>query len=419
MVSKLSTRLIPLLLIASLGLGGCSTLPAWTNPKTWFVNKEEVERKRLAPIEAKFEIEKLWSKDIGKGVKGYFSRLKPAYAYDTLYVADRHGKVVAFEPESGKRKWQRDFSEYKSEGFFSFITRLWQSSESAKIGGGIGVAYEKVFFGTENGDVYALDAQTGDTVWHQNVKGEVLAEPAIDAGLVAFNTGAGKLFALDAETGEQRWIYESEVPPLSLRGVSAPVADSGGVITGTATGRLAVVIADSGQVAWEQTIGKPTGATELQRIIDIDGKPLVLAGIAYVISYDGTLAAVELRSGRVVWSREYKSSRRISIDGNSLFVVDSKSTVYALDRRNGIELWSQSGLNGRALTAAQPVSDYLVLGDRYGIMHWIRQDDGEIVARAKVGGNDKDESIYVTPVVNGNTVYTQTRDGKVVALLTP
>lgn len=419
MESNLSTRLILLLFIASLGLSGCSSLPTWTNPGTWFVNKEKLERKRLEPIAEEFQPEKLWSKDIGKGIKDYYSKLKPAYAYETLYVADRHGKVVAFNPKDGKRVWQRNFSEYEKKGFFFFISRLWQKRISAKIGGGLGVAYEKVFFGTENGDVYALDAKTGETIWHKTVKGEVLAEPAIDEGIVAFNTGAGTLFALDAETGEQRWTYESEVPPLSLRGVSAPVAASGGIITGTASGRLAVVIADSGQIAWEQPIGKPTGATELERIIDIDGKPLVLGGIGYVISYDGTLAAVELRSGRIVWSREYKSSRRISIEGNSLFLVDANSNVFALDRRNGIELWSQSGLNNREVTAAQPVSDYLVLGDRYGIMHWLNQSDGEMVARVKVGGNDEDESIYVTPTVDGNTVYTQTRDGKVVALLTP
>jgi outer membrane protein assembly factor BamB len=421
MESNLSTRLIVLLLITSLGLSGCSSLPSWANPGTWFINKEKLERKRLDPINEEFEVEKLWSKDIGKGVKGYFSKLRPAYAYDTLYVAERHGKVVAFNPENGKRLWVRNFAKFEKKGFFSFsfITRLWQSGESAKIGGGLGVAYEKVFFGTENGDVYALDAKTGKTIWHERVKGEVLAEPAIDAGIVAFNTGAGTLFALDAETGEERWTFESEVPPLSLRGVSAPVAESGGIITGTATGRLVVIIAETGQIAWEQVVGKPTGGTELQRIIDIDGKPLVLAGIAYVISYDGTLAAVELRSGRIVWSREYKSSRRISIDGNNLFVVDADSNIYALDRRNGTELWSLGELNDREVTAAQPVSDFIVVGDRYGIMHWIDQSDGAIVARAKVGGNDKDESIFVTPVVEGNTVYTQTRRGKVVALLTP
>ena len=418
-MTNLNTRLLSLFLIASLSLTGCSSLPNWANPGTWFVNKEKLERKRLDPIVEEFEPEKLWSRDIGKGVKGHFSRLKPAYGYDLLYAADRHGKVVAFNPENGKRVWQRNFAVFKKKGFFSFITRLWRSGESAKIGGGIGVAYEKVFFGTENGDVYALDAKTGDTVWHQTIKGEVLAEPAIDAGIVAFNTGSGTLFALDAESGEERWTFESEVPPLSLRGVSAPVADSGGIISGTATGRLAVVIAESGQVAWEQPIGKPTGGTELQRIIDIDGKPLVLAGIAYVISYDGTLAAVELRSGRVIWTREYKSSKRISIAGNSLFVVGSDSTVYALDRRNGIELWSQRGLVERELTAAQPVSDYVVVGDRYGIMHWLRQSDGEMVARIDVGGNDEDKSVYVTPIAEGNTIYAQTRKGKVVALQTP
>jgi outer membrane protein assembly factor BamB len=201
--------------------------------------------------------------------------------------------------------------------------------------------------------------------------------------------------------------------------VSAPVSESGGIITGTATGRLAVIIAETGQIAWEQPIGKPTGSTELDRIIDIDGKPLVLGGIAYAISYDGTLAAVDIRTGRIVWTREYKSSRRISIDGNSLFVVDADSNVFALDRRNGIELWSQSGLNDREVTAAQPVSDYIVLGDRYGLLHWLRQSDGEMVARIEVGKNNDDQSIYVAPTVDGNTVYTQTRNGKVVALLTP
>src|SRR5690606_21207581 len=162
---------------------------------------------------------------------------------------------------------------------------------------------------------------------------------------------------------------------------STPTMAGGGVLVGTAMGKLSVVLAETGQVAWEQVIASPTGSTELDRIADIDVQPLVLGGIAYVVSFDGTLAAVELRSGRIIWKREYKSYRNLVIEGNSLYVVDNDSVVYALDRRNGVELWSQSGLRSRMLTGVAPVSSYLAVGDKYGFVHWLNQSDGEIIAR--------------------------------------
>jgi outer membrane protein assembly factor BamB len=281
------------------------------------------------------------------------------------------------------------------------------------------VAYETVFFGTENGEVIALDANTGDQKWIKIVKGEVLAAPAVDAGVVVVNTGSGFVFALDASNGEELWSQESDVPPLSLRGISAPTAANGGAIIGTATGKLVVNVIESGQSAWEQVISAATGITELERIVDIDSQPLVSNGIIYVISYDGTLAAVEMRTGRVVWKREYKSYRRLSISGSNLYVVDNNSYVYALDIRNGVELWSQGALKKRLLTAVTPVGDYVVAGDMYGYLHWFDKADGKIVSRMEVGGDDDDESIYAAPIVEGNVLYTQTRDGQLVAIETP
>ncbi|MFC7002214.1 PQQ-binding-like beta-propeller repeat protein [Pseudobowmanella zhangzhouensis] len=241
----------------------------------------------------------------------------------------------------------------------------------------------------------------------------------MDGGLVVVNTTSGHTLALDADSGEQKWDFESEVPPLSLRGVSSPVMASGGVLTGTANGKLAVVVAENGVLAWEQAVASPTGATELDRIADIDTKPLIIGGSVYVVSYDGTLAALDLRSGRIMWKREYASFQSLSYAGNNLFVVDTSSVVYALDRRNGIELWSQSGLRERGLTAAQTVADYVVVGDKWGFVHWLNQTDGKIVARLSLGGDDEDEGIYTAPVVDGNVFYTQTRDGQVYAVETP
>lgn len=396
----------------SIALSGCSTV------SDWFADDDEIAIRRLEPIQALFTPTEIWSQDLGNGVSHYYSRLEPALAYGKIYAANRQGLVAAYEQTTGKEVWEHNFAIYPQDDWFPWLTHLLSDGEAAKISGGVTIAYETVFLGTENGEVLALDANTGDIKWQVTVKGEVIAAPAVEEGIVVLNTGSGKVFALDASTGEQVWVYESDVPPLSLRGVSSPAAVSGGAIFGTATGKLIVNILATGQTAWEQVISSASGVTELERIVDIDSQPLVEGGIVYVITYDGALAAVEMRSGRIIWKREYKSYRRLTASGTNLFVVDANSNVYALDSRNGVELWSQGTLKQRLLTSAVPVGDYLVAGDKFGFLHWFNQSDGKIVARLDVGGDDEDESIYSAPVVEGTMVYTQTRDGKLVAVKT-
>lgn len=406
-------------LVATLSLSACSVIPDWMNPGTWFEDEEEVAIKTLKPIEARFSPQRLWDAEVGNGVEYYFSRLSPAFGYDKVFAASRQGLIVAFNEKTGKKVWSLDLAEYRDEGMLSGVSRIWSDGISAKVSGGLAVSYSTVFLGTENGVVIAIDADSGNVKWQTKVKGEVLAQPAVDEGLVVVNTGSGNLYALDAETGEQRWMYESEVPALTLRGIANPTISNGGAIVGTASGKVAVNILDSGQTLWEQTVAAPTGATELERLVDIDSQTIVFGGVIYVVSYNGTLAAMDLRSGRVIWKREYRSYRRMSMAGNTLFVVDDKSQVYALDRRNGVELWAQVSMRGRDLTGAAPMGNYVVIGDKFGHLHWLAQDSGEIVARHQVGDDDEDEGIYVAPVVDGNVLYSVTRDGQIVAVQIP
>lgn len=405
-------RTISIALAASIALSGCATV------SDWFADEEELEIRRLKPIDAQFTPTVKWDRDIGDGVDHYFSRLRPVYAYDRIYTADRHGNVVALVPDTGEVVWERDFAIFNGEGMWDSISRLWRSGQSARIGG-ISVADKHVFIGTENGEVIALDADTGETTWEASIPGEVLAAPSADEGILVVNTGAGVLFGFDTRTGEQKWRQEGDTPPLTLRGISGPVASNGGALVGTATGKLQVNLLQTGVLAWETVIATPAGATELERIVDIDTTPVVYGGTIYTISYNGTLAAVELRSGRVIWKREYASYRNLTIEGNKIFVVDNNSNVYALDRRNGVELWSQNKLKSRSLTAAAPIDEYIVVGDNWGFLHWIDQESGEIVSRLDVGGDDEDDAIYAEPLNADGTIIAVTRNGVVAAITTP
>jgi outer membrane protein assembly factor BamB len=388
-------------------LSGCTTV------SNWFADDEEIKIRTLPELEMAFETQILWDTDVGDGIDDYFSRLSPAVGYDKIFAADREGLIVALSPETGKILWELDISTRSTRSSITNMYGLLAGRVSAKISGGITLAYERLFIGTENGEVLAINQQDGSIHWRTSVSSEVLAAPATDSGVVIVNTVAGTLIGLDAETGEIKWQNESDVPPLTLRGVSAPAAANGGAIVGLATGRLMVSIIDTGLTAWEQVIAKPSGATELERIVDVDSKPLVFGGTIFTISYGGALSAVELRTGKVIWSREYSSYRNVSIFGNRLFVTDNNSNMYAIDRRNGVELWSSGELRGRNLTEATPIGEYIVVGDKFGFLHWFTQDEGKYVSRIEVGGDDEDEGIYAAPVYQDSLLVVQTRDGTI------
>ncbi|AWB68214.1 outer membrane protein assembly factor BamB [Saccharobesus litoralis] len=352
----------------------------------------------------------LWLSTDADGTDEFYSVLRPVVGYDKVFIASRSGDIYAYEKFSGDWVWASDIRKQQNS---IWVTLGFDDEEIAKVAGGIVASYKKVFFGTENGEVIALDEATGKVVWRSKVKGEVLAKPAVDKGLVFVQTGSGLVYALDAETGEEKWMTESEVPVLTIRGTASPVYANGGVIVGGANGKVSVYLAETGQLAWEQAVAKPAGSTELERVVDVDATPIVLGSLIYSVSYGGKLTAMEMRNGRVVWDRDYSGFVDMVASGNELFVVDNQSNIYALDRRNGVEKWSSSELLNREITAPVIHEGKLAVGDFEGFIHWFNAETGKIEAQylADIDG------LNSSPYIERERLYVQGKSGKLSALV--
>ncbi|MGS0681793.1 outer membrane protein assembly factor BamB [Shewanella sp. 125m-7] len=374
-------------------------------------SSSDVEEEPITPlseIEASVFPEVSWSANVGNGVGDYYSRLRPAARYDKLFVADRYGKVEAFDEVTGERVWQNDFSS-------AFRDNALAKNKGARLAGGVTAARDKIFVGGESGLLAAFDAATGEAVWHVIAGGELLSAPTVGEDVVVVNTGAGTLEAFDVEDGTQQWVYENQLPTLTLRGTGSASYDAGGFFVGTADGKIAVVIKNNGQAAWEQAIYTPTGGNEFSRMADIDMKPLLVGENLYAVSYNGNLVSMEMRTGRVVWSRSYSSFHELAYSGASLFVVDDHSRIYSVDRRNGLELWNNAELANRSLTAPVVFKDYVVVGDFEGYLHFLNKSDGQIVGRVEVDSS----GLYSQPLVVNDNLYVQTRGGQVVRVTLP
>ncbi|MCL4117983.1 UNVERIFIED_CONTAM: hypothetical protein GTU68_001868 [Idotea baltica] len=350
----------------------------------------------MAPVpvvQNQFEPTTEWTSSIGDGVGHYFSRLTPVYAYQKVYVASRDGLVKALDPENGKTIWEQDL----------------EQDISARLSGGLTLTYGKVFIGSENGEVITLDAETGEELWRKTVDGEVLAKPLADEGYVIVHTSRGALIAFDAETGDEKWQINSEVPNLTLRGDSAPVSISGGVFWGMSNGRLAAALISKGQLLWQQPVGTPKGATEIDRLVDVDASPLILGGRLYTIGYNGQLIALDLRTGQPAWKRNYSSAINMSSDGKRLFLVTEKDHVVAVDARSGTELWNNEELEYRQLTSPMIIDNYIVLADSEGYLHWLDRDTGLFVSQQEIDS----DGIAVSPIIVEDGFLIVTREGDI------
>lgn len=335
----------------------------------------------LPEITPSLRIEKLWGRFIGAQTQGRYVRFRPYLADDRLVVADTRGRVWSLQVDTGKV--------------------LWKTNTGLDLLGGVGGGEDVVVVGARTGEAVGLRLATGEELWRRRLSSEVLAVSDIDLGVVVARTGDGKLHALTAASGEVVWQAGRQTPALSLRGASRPVLTGGLVVTGFDTGKLVLLALDRGNVLWESAVTVPTGRSELERLVDIDGEIAVDGGRIYASAYQGQVAALSQRDGRILWSRDISSYTGLALDGDNLYITDEHGAVWCLDRETGAALWRQDALRRRGLTAPAVMGDYVVVGDYQGYLHWLSKFDGRFLARVQVD----EAGMLATPLVRGDTVY--------------
>lgn len=346
----------------------------------------------LPRVENALTVKTLWTKDVGAGAKTRWVALEPATDGDRIFVSDYKGRVRALLAKNGET--------------------LWRTDTKVPISSGTGFGEGHVLIGSSDGDVLALSAEKGTIEWQSVVSSEVLSAPRLSDGTVVIRTVDGKLFGLNAATGARLWVYDRQVPALTLRGTSAPLLVSNAVIVGLDSGRLAAVSLADGQPLWETPISVPRGRSELERMVDLDAQPIIIDDVVYVGSYQGAIAAVDRFSGEVLWRRDLSSYAGFGADRGQLYVTDEQSHVWAFDRYSHASLWRQDALQGRNLTTPVAFLDYIVVADFEGYVHWLQRSDGKLVARTRV---DR-KGIVAPPLAGRETLYVYGQGGKLAAL---
>ena len=390
-------------------IGGCevfSFLPFVDAPKE---KAEEGKPTPLGEFEAEVSIERRWQVGVGRGLGRKYLRITPKILADRVYAADGYGTVVALDRFSGRRIWTASVGQPDNRAFF----KLWDRRDPSFLTGGVGAGAGKVLVGTTRGEVIALDAADGTERWRAQLSSEILAPPTGGDDVVMAQTNDGRLIALESTDGTTRWSYDNQVPLLTLRGTATPVVIGDIVFAGFGDGRVAALSTVTGATVWEHRLVLPQGRTELERLVDVDGSPLVVPerNAVFAVSYQGSLKALNPQEGRVLWEVPASSHLDLAQGYGQLYMVTDEDVVTAVQQGSAEVVWQQEGLKNRRLTSPMAFSNYVLVGDADGYLHVLAQADGRIMARGRLSSG------LQSPMVESDgIVYVLANDGKLSAL---
>lgn len=345
----------------------------------------------LSSFDSKLKLKEKWSVASGT-IKSHdrFLKLKPAIAGNFVYTATPSGLIFAHNKEKG--------------------TLVWQKKLGTGIVSGPVVQNDVLFVGTDDASLLALNAKGGERLWKATLSADMLAKPRQSGSYVIAKTIDGNLYALNRTTGQQIWKYSHGAPELILKASASPVIVKNSVIVPFSDGKLDVVSLETGHLLWQRGIVYANGASEVERLVDIDADPLVENDRIFLAGFQGVVGAYALSDGHPIWEKQASVFHNMVLSSKALYIVDASDVIWGLNKQTGQVLWKQEKLKARSLTAPEISGSYLVLGDKTGYLHMLSLTTGAFVSRLALGA-----SISTPPTTEGTGIYVMSANGKLSA----
>lgn len=311
-----------------------------------------------------------------------------------LQLDTDNGVIFAIDPDG-------QVSAYKGK------EQLWKSKiTKQELTAGVEAAEGIVVVGNRKGQLFALDQATGSQKWSAKLSGAILSPSLIQSGRVITIANDGTVFAHDAVSGQQVWAYKLPNVQFSLRGQPAPVRlDDRTILVASANAYVYGLDVISGVPRFQRRVAISEGRSDIQRLIDIVGDPVVAGQYLVTTSFQGQVTVTDLATQRVVWSEDASSTNRPEVSGDKVFVstVDGKLNAYSLS--TGQLAWQNEELLNRQLSNPVMLGQSLVVGDLDGVIHLLDPASGKLVGRAKTSGE-----VQSLRVID-NQLYVATRKG--------
>lgn len=341
------------------------------------------EKPKPTPLETyapKIAGRMVWQGQIGK--VGF--ALVPAVKDGVFYLASGDGDVTALQADTG--------------------AVLWRASAGAAVSAGVGSDGRYTSVVTRGNEVVTFDS--GREAWRKRVPSSVVTPPLV-AGERVFVMGVDRaVHAFDAVDGRRLWTLQRPGDALTLAQASVLAAFRNTLLVGQGP-KLAGVDPLKGTVVWEVPLASPRGSNEVERLADLVGPPVRTGDRFCVRAFQSAVGCADAARGAVLWSRNVGGTNAVAGDSERIFGADASDRISAWRAETGDVVWQTEKLLYRGLSGGVAVGPVVVFGDSEGFVHFLDAATGEQQLRLPTDG----KPVVGTPVLAGGTLLVTTQAG--------
>lgn len=287
-----------------------------------------------------------------KGVKPPFRKLwrftqrpllefPPIYVAGRLYLVNNNGTAYALDADTGKVLWKRSVGRLNASSPAYYRHRLY-------------------IVNLVPGHIVKLDAKTGKVIWKRSLPGRAESSPVVVDRTVYFGCEDGQLFALSTISGNVRWATTLGGPIKS-----APAYRRGTLYVGDYGGNMNAVDAKTGKIEWQtSSLGQGFGTSG-----QFYSTPAVAFGRVYAGNNDDRVYSFDLRDGTLAWSYSTGgyaySGPTVANTRHSpptVYIGSFDGNVYALDAKDGSLRWSRSA-GGQVVGSLSAVGEIVYVAE--------------------------------------------------------
>ena len=360
-----------------------------------------------------YPLEKKWEINTDQNVNDENPFLaEPIIISSHLFLINNKGFVFKINIDSGKIVWKKFFFKDLGNTIIGTPAISGRSSNDEDV---------TLYVYSGYNEIVAINGENGDLIWRKN------HNLPFRGGMTAFNDMllisdfAGNFLSINSTNGKTNWsvLLGTDYSSVYTKARSIVVNDKI-VVPGTG-GTFYVISSKNGDLLWTENISSNKQLPKLFHAGDIVANPLFKNGVVYLVSQSGNISAFDINTSEELWSLPIGGFETPILSGDTIFINGNMGILAAIDIGSGKVKWSKkypSYNNEEAFFSEKKIAIYkgptlvnskILFADNDGKIFILDPDNGSIVSDLSVG------KLAISPVPADKKVFFLTENGKLSA----
>lgn len=253
-------------------------------------------------------------------------------------------------------------------------------SDGGGYGGGLAFDNGRLYGASGYGAVIALDPASGKRIWEKPLGAPIRSSPTAVGDRVFVLTTEGRFYCLSGVDGSELWSSRGLPHQASLSLNSSPAVDGEIVAVPYPSGDVIGLKVLDGSPVWSESLTRTRAVSQFASLTDA-ARPAIDNGVVYAIGHAGRMVATNVKTGERLWSINTPGTQTPWVAGDSVFVVDTLGQILAVAKKDGKIQWTSKLPSSGAWSGPVLAGNALWVVSSKGVLASIEPTTGRVLGQ--------------------------------------